>query len=138
MQITHQADYAIRTVFYLARLNPDQKVSTRQIAKDYQIPPSFLTKIVSQLSIAGLIHTTRGASGGVSLAHPPEKITMLEVLEAVDGPIALNDCVNDPESCPFSKNCVLHHFWSDATDELVARLKSTTFDQLVANGSLIL
>ena len=136
MQITHQADYAIRTMYYLARLKPDQKVSTRQIAGEYHIPASFLTKIISQLSVAGLIHTSRGASGGVSLAHPADKISMLDVLEAVDGPVGLNECVNDPESCPFSNNCVLHRFWSDASQELIDRLRSTTFDQLITSGPL--
>ena len=63
MQVTHQADYAIRTMFYLSRLEPSQKVATSQIASEYKIPPSFLTKIISQLSIAGLIHTSRGARG---------------------------------------------------------------------------
>jgi Rrf2 family protein len=136
MQITHQADYAIRTIYYLARLNPDQKASTRQIAREYQIPASFLTKIISQLSVAGIIRTARGASGGISLSQPPDKITMLDVLEAIDGPVALNECLNDADSCPFSGNCVLHRFWSDASEELIGRLRSTTFDKLSVGGPL--
>jgi Rrf2 family protein len=134
MQITHQADYAIRTVAYLAMVEPGQKVATSKIADDYRIPPSFLTKIVSQLSIAGLIHTSRGARGGVSLARPPEKVSILDVLEAIDGPIALNACVGDPECCPFSHDCVLHMFWSETSEDLIARLQHTTFDQVVKNG----
>ena len=136
MQITHQADYAIRTMYYLARLSPDQKASTRQIAREYQIPASFLTKIISQLSVAGLIRTARGASGGISLSQPPEKITMLDVLVAIDGPVALNECLNNSESCTFSQNCVLHRFWSDASEELVGRLRSMTFDKLAVSGPL--
>ena len=135
MQITHQADYAIRTMFYLASLTPNQKVATSQIATDYKIPPSFLTKIISQLSIAGLIHTSRGARGGVTLARTPEDISILDVLQAIDGPVALNECVQEPEICPFSPDCAMHTFWIGASEELNTRLRQTTFDKLVAAGS---
>jgi Rrf2 family protein len=135
MQITHQADYAIRTMFYLSRLSPNQKVATSQIAEDYKIPPSFLTKIISQLSIAGLIHTARGARGGVTLARTPEDISVLDVLQAIDGPVALNECVHDPSICPLTPGCVMHPFWVDASDELNMRLRQTTFAKLVEAGS---
>ena len=64
MQITRQADYALRAMLYLAQLEPTQRAATSQIAEEQHIPPSFLAKIISQLSIAGLIHTSRGARGG--------------------------------------------------------------------------
>ena len=136
MQITHQADYAIRTMYYLARLEANKKVATSQIAEEYRIPASFLTKIISQLSVAGLIQTSRGAHGGVTLARAPETISLLDVLVAIDGPVALNECVDDPNSCPFNADCVLHQFWSDASEELINRLKTTTYDKLVKAGDL--
>ena len=77
MQITRQADYALRAMLYLARMSEEQKAATSQIAEEQRIPPSFLAKIVSQLSIAGLIHTSRGARGGVSLARPAGEISVL-------------------------------------------------------------
>jgi Rrf2 family protein len=129
MQITHQADYAVRTILYLSRLEPSHRVSTSEIAKFNHIPPSFLTKIISQLSIAGLIHTSRGARGGVWLAKPPEAISLLDVLQAIDGTLALNQCVENPEDCSFSKSCLIHKFWEDTCREVVGKLKSSTFDQ---------
>jgi hypothetical protein len=69
VQITRQADYAVRAVLYLAERDPGARVSTGQIARDQKIPLTFLAKIVSQLSAAGLLHTTRGARGGVTLAR---------------------------------------------------------------------
>ncbi len=137
MQITHQADYAIRAMHFLSTLAPDQRVATNQIAEAYQIPPSFLTKIIAQLSVAGLIRTSRGARGGVTLARPPEQISVLEVLEAIDGPISLNDCVEDPSLCQYSDTCTVHGFWTDLRDELVDRLRGTTFDKL-ANQAPVL
>ena len=73
------------------QLEPAQRAATSQIAEVQRIPPSFLAKIISQLSIAGLIHTSRGARGGVSLARPPEAISVLEVVEAIDGPLMLKE-----------------------------------------------
>lgn len=135
MQITRQADYALRAIYHLTKLDPTQRAATSQIAEEQRIPPSFLAKIISQLSIAGLIHTSRGARGGVSLARPPEEITILEVVEAIDGPIALNECTSTPEACPFGANCPLRKLWCGTQAELVEKLRTTTFSQFVAEAT---
>ena len=131
MQITRQADYALRAMLYLARLEPNQRAATSQIAEEMEIPPSFLAKIISQLSISGLIHTSRGARGGVSLARKPEDINLLNVVEAIDGPISLNECVQDPSVCSFGDNCPLHEVWCEAKADLVQKLEKATFDKLL-------
>lgn len=128
MQITRQADYAIRAVRYLAKQGPNQRAATSTVAKEMHIPPSFLAKIISQLSIAGLLHTSRGARGGVTLARPAKEITLLDVVEAIDGPILLNECVGDNKNCPFDGECPVHPIWKDAQEHLISRLKTTTFD----------
>ena len=134
MQITRQADYAVRAVLYLAKIGPEMRAATSQIAQEQQIPPSFLAKIVSQLSVAGLLQTSRGARGGVSLARVPEQISLLEVVEAIDGPILLNECVAGNGSCTFGDDCPMQSIWCDAQSELVHRLRNTTFDRVVHNG----
>jgi Rrf2 family protein len=131
MQITRQADYAVRAVLYLAQLGPEQRAATSQIAQEKQIPPSFLAKIVSQLSVAGLLQTSRGARGGVSLARAPQDISVLEVVEAIDGPILLNECVASSSVCVFGDTCPMRPLWCDAQAELVGRLKSTTLDKFL-------
>lgn len=131
MQITRQADYALRAMIFLARMGPGKRAATGEIARVQRIPPSFLAKIISQLSIAGLIHTSRGARGGVNLAFPPEEITVLQVIEAIDGPIYLNDCMGDPESCPFRPHCPIRPLWCDTQAELVDRLRNATFAHLI-------
>ena len=134
MQITRQADYAVRAVLYLARLGQTERAATSQVAKEQHIPPSFLAKIISQLSIAGLLHTSRGARGGVTLARAPKDITLLEVVEAIDGPIMLNECVGANATCAFDKDCPLRPVWCDAQEELVNRLRGTNFEQLMAQN----
>lgn len=133
MQITRQADYALRAILYLARMDPTQRAATSQIADVQQIPPSFLAKIISQLSIAGLIHTSRGARGGVTLARPAEEITVLDVIEAIDGPIALNECTHSAGGCPFGDDCPLRPLWCGAQSELVRKLRATNFGDLIRN-----
>ncbi len=133
MQITRQADYAVRAVLYLARQN-DDRVATSTIAEEQKIPPSFLAKIISQLSIAGLLHTSRGARGGVTLARASKDITMLEVVEAIDGPIQLNECVDNAGACSFTSDCPMRPIWCDAQEELVSRLKHTNFADMTSKN----
>ncbi len=134
MQITRQADYAVRAVLHLARMNSSERAATSTVAKEQNIPPSFLAKIISQLSIAGLLHTSRGARGGVTLARNPGEITLLEVVEAIDGPIQLNECVGSDGGCTFDENCPIKPVWCDAQEELVARLKRTNFGDLLVKS----
>ena len=131
MQITRQADYAVRAVLHLARAGNTERAATGTIAKEQKIPPSFLAKIISQLSIAGLLHTARGARGGVTLAREPKDITLLEVVEAIDGPIQLNECVQATGACSFEENCPVRVVWCDTQNEMVRRLKSTNFSDLM-------
>ncbi len=131
MQITRQADYALRAMLYLARLEPQKRAPTSKIAESQQIPASFLAKIISQLSIAGLIHTSRGAGGGVSLARKMDEISLLDVVEAIDGPITLNECTRDSSICTFGESCPIHEVWCEAQMELVGKLRAATFDKLL-------
>ena len=133
MQITRQADYAVRAVLYLARKG-DQRIATSSIAEEQHIPPSFLAKIISQLSIAGLLHTSRGARGGVTLARDPKDVTLLEVVEAIDGPIQLNECVENASACSFTHACPMRPIWCEAQEDLVTRLKNTNFADMLAQG----
>src|SRR5215216_1184351 len=135
MKITRQANYAVRAVPHLARINNGERTATSTVAQEQHIPPSFLAKIISQLSIAGLLHTSRGAHGGVTLARDPKDITMLEVIEAIDGPIQLNQCVGESGVCSFEDNCPIKAVWCDAQDELVARLKNSNFGLLIAQAA---
>lgn len=135
MQITRQAEYAVRTVYYLAKQEPGVCIPTARIAKEQEIPSPFLAKIVMQLSSIGIVHTSRGARGGVRLARPPGSISLLEVVEAVDGPIEINDCVLDASRCDRTPTCPVRHTWSEAQADLVKHLAGATFGQLVSQST---
>jgi len=154
MEITRQADYAVRAVRYLSILenqylkrNPDLRfvehskrdkeqknmAATSQIAKEQEIPASFLAKIISTLLKAKILETSRGARGGVSLARFPSEISLLDVVEAIDGEILLNECVSNSGKCSKESDCPLKPIWSEAQAVLVDKLRSTTFDQFSNN-----
>ena len=98
------------------------------------IPQSLVRKIVTQLNVAGLVKTTRGSDGGIVLARPAGEISLLDVVQAMEGPVALNACVADPQACPLMAICSVHEAWARACDTLVAGLAEATFDRLAQRG----
>ncbi len=130
MTITRQADYAVRAILYLCEHGLTTRIVTSEIGREQRIPVTFLAKIIAQLSAAGIVRSTRGAHGGVTLGRPAENISLLEVVEIIDGPMLLNTCVGNAESCPVGVSCPVHAIWCDAQADLVKRLAGTTFAQL--------
>lgn len=131
MEITRQADYAVRSMVYLAKLSSDNgRISTATISESEAIPLPFLTKVISRLATAGLVTTSRGMGGGVSLARPPEEITLLQVVEAVDGPILLNHCLLRTGACTHEPYCAAHDVWAEIQTNFVQELNAVTMSEL--------
>jgi Rrf2 family protein len=131
LEVTRQADYALRAVTEIARLPEGKRIATAAIAVQQDIPLPFLAKIVSQLVVRGILETVRGASGGVSLGRPASSISMKEIIEAIDGPISLNRCTRDPSVCERLESCPFCEIFVEAQAELVTRLERTTVQSLV-------
>ena len=131
LEITRQADYALRAATEIARVPEGERIPTALIASRQKIPLPFLAKIISQLVVRGILETIRGASGGVNLARPAAAITMRDVIEAIDGPIALNRCTREPGVCEHMDVCPCCEIFVDAQDALVKRLEGTTLADLV-------
>jgi Rrf2 family protein len=131
MEISRRTDYGVRVILDLAGLPEDGRASTQQIANRQNVPSPFLAKIIAQLSLAGLVTTQRGAGGGVTLARPASEISLLQVIEALEGPIRLNRCLIQPQACPRNGRCPVHDVLAQAQTELTSRLDLTKFDALV-------
>lgn len=131
MRLSRAGEYAVRCILYLS-LNPNEVVPRREIASKMQVPYQFLGKIGQELARAGLIHITRGAHGGFSLVRKPEDISLLDVVEAMEGMIFLNDCLIWPETCSRSKTCSVHQVWQKAQDSMKSVLASATFADMAA------
>ncbi len=131
MEITRQADYAVRAMIHLGGLPAQKRVSTAQVSKEEKIPLPFLTKVIASLVRAGLVTTSRGMGGGISLTRSPENITLLEILEAVEGPITLNRCLLNGNMCELQPHCAVHDVWAEIQKHLVEELKGVKLDYLV-------
>ena len=131
MQITRQADYAVRAVLYLARLGNSERAATSTVAEEQRIPPSFLAKIISQLSIAGLLHTSGGARVGVTLARVVGWCAWLFVSDSFFWLVRLFSCLFVDCMCSLEFSFPFLPVWCEAQEELVKRLKGTTFAQLM-------
>lgn len=132
LEITRQADYALRAAMEVADLPEGERMPTAQIAENQNIPRPFLTKIVAQLVTRGIFESTRGANGGINLAQDPDSITMLEVIEAIDGPLALNRCTLSPEYCQFSASCPICDVFEEARIKLEQIFGGITLADLAA------
>jgi len=135
LQITNQADYALRAMLYLARLGFGNQAPSHVIAEEMNMSRMFLSRINTQLVNARLLTTRRGARGGVALTRPPSEISVYDILTAVDGPIRLVECLDDPKCCSFVKSCPLHKFWIQTEQVLTDQLKNTTLQDLIENES---
>ena len=131
MEISRQADYAVRAVRELVKAGPGALLQTHSIAAKQEIPEKYLPTIIRTLARAGLLRTLRGSQGGVSLARQPHAITLLEVVEAIDGPVLLNRCRIRPGECqPGGQPCALHDFWENLVAEVRSRMEDVSFDRL--------
>ena len=137
MQITNQADYALRSMLYIAQYAESQLIPSNKIAEEMQISRIFLSRINSQLVNAGLIRTRRGARGGVMLAKPAADISVYDVVTTIDGPITLIDCIADPESCPLSPDCPYRTFWEETQNALIAKMKAVSLQDMAASSKKI-
>ena len=138
MRITRAGEYAVRCVLYMAGREKNQIISRKEISKDMDIPDQFLGKIAQQLARAGFLEIIQGAKGGYRLLMKPEKITLLDVVEAVAGEIFLNDCLMNPASCSRSRACAVNAVWEKARKQLRATLREATFDKLLIEDLCIM
>jgi Rrf2 family protein len=136
LAISRQTDYACRILLHLALNGTSGRLTAREVAAQRLIPPAVMRRIVTQLSVAGLVKTTRGSVGGIALARPPHEISLLDVVQAMEGPITLNACTIDPETCPFIPVCAVHEAWCGARARLLHDLGQLTFDRLAARQTL--
>ena len=130
MELTRKGEYAIRGILFLASLRKNQVCILSEIALMANVPQTSLAKIFQQFSKAGLVKSFRGTGGGFVLGRPPQKITLLEVVEAVECPIAINHCVSDADSCHHTNDCGMYPVWVDVQHKVRGILGKVTLKDL--------
>lgn len=132
--ISRQTDYACRIILHLAMLPASSRVTVQEIAKRRIIPRVLVRRLATQLAKARLLTTARGKGGGISLARLPSEISLLDVVEAMEGPLVLNMCTVNPQVCPLMEACPVHDEWVRARALLVEELGQATFDKMAQRG----
>jgi Rrf2 family protein len=130
MQIPRRVDYGLRAVIYLSGQDPARCCSIAEIAKQQGVPRKFLEKIIQDLIRAGLIKSKRGSSGGYQLARTPEQISFCDVIEAIEGPVAVNICMDQHSSCDQMPRCTMIGVWSEVQNRITEVLSRTTIAAL--------
>lgn len=129
LSLGKKGDYAVRATLCLA-LGTGTRLKAREIASEMDIPEAYLPQVLATLIKAGLVGSVAGPDGGYYLARPPAEVSLLEVVEAAEGPLVGETCVLSGGPCNWNGACVLHEHWEEAQDALVARLDQTTFADL--------
>jgi Rrf2 family transcriptional regulator, iron-sulfur cluster assembly transcription factor len=133
MQLSRKADYALRAVAYVAQLKKGELASIGRIARSRGIPREFLAKILKELTRAGILVSFQGVTGGYRLARSPKEVTFLDVVEAMEGPVAVNLCVDGSHcNCSCEKGCEIRPFFAKQQDQITKALKRQNFGTLTA------
>ena len=131
MQITRAAEYGVLGLMHLARLRNGAVAMIDDVSRAEKIPKSFLAKIFQDLGRAGLVRSSRGARGGFSLARGPREITVLEIIEAIEGQIVFQRCRLDKPDCEHVGGCALCGLFERAQDGVKDALTGTTLHDLI-------
>ncbi len=131
MQATlgRRGDYSVRAVLDIANHRGDRR-KAREIAEEMDIPSRYLPQILANLVEHGLLTAEAGPTGGYLLAKPAQEINLLDVVEAAEGPISLDECVLRGGPCDWETSCPIHVPWSRAISALTDQLTETTFAEL--------
>lgn len=134
MKLNQATDYGFRMVLYMSILPYGTKITGAELSKALSIPNRFLLKIMRNLTRAELIKSFRGVDGGFTLAKKPNEITLVDVIDAVEGTTYLQTCLYDPQSCSRGCNgiCAVREAFMSVNREVVERLGSVNFETLAA------
>jgi Rrf2 family protein len=130
MRLSTRVRYGVRAMVELALQAGDPSVSSREVGARQKISPKYVGQLLAQLRASGLVRSVRGQGGGFQLARPPEKVTLLDVVQAFEGSLAPVPCVDDPAVCPRSNRCATRDLWCELKESLEKPLRRTTLADL--------
>ncbi|HNU69403.1 MAG TPA: Rrf2 family transcriptional regulator [Myxococcota bacterium] len=130
MKITRATEYACRALRYLNTRIDDRCYSIQEIAEAEEVPVQFLAKVMQSLTQAGIVRSTCGKSGGYRIRRDPSEITLADVFTAVEGPFALNPCLDEDTPCSLREKCRVHDVWKELQDAMLEVLNKYTVNDV--------
>jgi len=133
-KLSRGAEYAIRGLLYLSMQPPGKVSYIEEISIEQDVPRAYLAKIFQTLCKKGFVRSFRGPEGGFSLVKTPEEISLLDAIEALEGPIHLNECLIRDGYCERDKECPVHDVWHKGQSLLLDFLAGCNFAELAVSG----
>jgi Rrf2 family protein len=131
MKLSTKIRYGTRAILELASRFGEGPIELKEIARSQEISIKYLEQVIIPLRMAGIVKSARGSKGGYSLAKPPSEICLFDIVETLEGPLYLVDCIKDSKRCRRSSSCVTRDIWSEVSEALHRVLKSITLDEMV-------
>jgi Rrf2 family protein len=135
LKLTKKADYGLIALRHLASV-PDATASTKDIADNYHLPVPLLAKVLQKLKSAGILESVAGTNGGYKLSRRPERISALEVVRAIDGPVILTHCFTEHGVCDQSDNCTVREPLRRVHEAILELLNNFKITDLAEPGPL--
>jgi Rrf2 family protein len=136
LELTKRGDYAVRAMLALARGSGNGLLSARRIADAMSIPVRFLPQVLADLQRAGLVEAAPGRSGGYRLTRDPDLISLLDVIEAVEGDTRRRDCVLRGGPCGVDGTCDVHDVFFAGQEALRGTFAASTLSELAAPATI--
>ena len=131
MKLSTKGRYGTRALIDLALHQGNEPAQLKHIAQRQEIPLQYLEHLITPLKAGGLVRSTRGPKGGISLTRPPQEIKLSDAIQLLEGSLAPAECVDDPTVCSRSNSCVTREVWSELKKAIDGVLGSTTLQDLV-------
>jgi Rrf2 family protein len=131
LRINRETDYAIRVILALAEYPREEIVPSAVIRQRMQLPEALSLQIISHLAKLHLINSYPGRNGGIKLAHPPSEISLLEVIQAMEGPLVLSDCLEEGHHCVLAPGCPVQRYWIGLQAKIEGELATANFQELL-------
>lgn len=130
MKLSTKGRYGSRLMLALAINNGKGPMFLKDIAREEEISEKYLSQLIIPLKSAGLVNAGRGAHGGYTLSKPPSQIKLIQVVQAVEGPLMPVECVNNPSVCNRVDRCVTRDIWQEIGMKILETLDSVTLEDL--------
>jgi Rrf2 family protein len=131
MKISTKIRYGTRAMLELASRYGEGPIELKEIARRENVSLKYLEQVIVPLRTAGLVKSVRGSKGGYSLAKPPSEVCLKDLVEILDGPIHLIECLNDPRVCQRIPSCVTRDIWKEVSEAICGIFRSITLEDMV-------
>jgi Rrf2 family protein len=131
LKLNRETDYAIRVILALAKYPPGSIIPSQSIRDEMNLPEALSIQIISHLAHQNILKTYPGRKGGIQLAISPEKVTLHDIVEIMEGPIILSECLEEDHHCDLSPSCPVQKRWIKLQFKVVKELREINFQDLI-------